>query len=338
MDEPLPDRALYPVGLAWFDYSIDYFELIPLDTLAAVRAGALTVLFYYHEGDNPAREKVRLDALCSQHGLSTDCYRFISGNTLAHELPGFVYFADHELFYWRNSVVWNHVAQPGSSPHTRARPYQFTLLSRLHKWWRATVITYLQDQQLLDRSLWSYNTVTMGDQPADNPIELGRFDGLRDRVDQFVAGAPYRCDSLTATQHNSHWIHVPEHYEDSYCNIVLETMYDAEQSGCAFLSEKTFKPIRHGQPFVIFGAPGTLAVLRDLGYRTFDSAIPNCYDLVQNNTERFVRTVQAVKHIVAQDPQVWSEQCLADAQHNQQVFLASKYNRLNTLYERLHND
>ena len=89
-DQPLPDRALYPIGLAWFDYSIDYFGMIPADTREYIKQGRLTVLFYYHEGDNPYRERDRLNALCVQHNLPTTCYRFISGNTQADCMPGFV--------------------------------------------------------------------------------------------------------------------------------------------------------------------------------------------------------------------------------------------------------
>jgi hypothetical protein len=42
----------------------------------------LRVLFYYHEGDNPARIKNRLDEL-QQSLLPPNCYVFVSGNTAA---------------------------------------------------------------------------------------------------------------------------------------------------------------------------------------------------------------------------------------------------------------
>jgi hypothetical protein len=177
--------------------------------------------------------------------------------------------------------------------------------------------------------------VSIGDREQDNPIEIDYFDGLRSDVASFLAGAPYTCDSLTADDHNNHHIVEKSHYSDSYCNIVLETHFDADGSSGAFLTEKTFKPIKHGQPFVIVGAPGSLQALRDLGYRTFDHAIDNRYDLETNNTQRWILVKRAIEQIHKQNLDQWFASCLADVLHNQQLFLSSKYDRLNTLYDKL---
>ena len=118
---------------------------------------------------------------------------------------------------------------------------------------------------------------------------------------------------------------------------MLETHYDADQSGGAFLTEKTFKPIKYGQPFVIVGSPGSLAALRKLGYRTFDHAIDNSYDLLENNTQRWQQTLRTIQQIQQQDMNAWFQRCVDDIKHNQQLFLASKYARLNSLLERLND-
>jgi hypothetical protein len=214
------------------------------------------------------------------------------------------------------------------------RSNDFTLLSRTHKWWRATVVADLHRSGLLTSSQWSYNTVSIGDQPEDNPIEIDTL-GLRQSVDTFLAGAPYTCDTLSANDHNDHHRAEISHYTNSYCNIVLETHFDADGSGGAFLTEKIFKPIKFGQPFVIVGAPRSLQALRDLGYRTFDHAIDNSYDLELNNTQRWIQLRSAIAQIKHQNMSQWFASCIDDARHNQQVFLSSKYNRLNSLLERL---
>jgi hypothetical protein len=128
---------------------------------------------------------------------------------------------------------------------------------------------------------------------------------------------------------------VPEHFEDSYCSIVMETLYDAEQSGGTFVSEKTFKPIRHAQPFVIFGTAGTLSTLRKLGYSTFDHAIDNSYDLETDNTKRFSKTLLTIEQILSQDLHKWYIKCREDIQHNQDLFVKHKYNRLLVLQQKL---
>jgi len=312
--------------MGFFNFGLDYFAMIPTQILES----QTTILFYYHEADNPYQIKQRLDTLCIQHGLPTTCYQFVSGNTAAVHIPGFHWFPDHELLYWnRNRAVT--VSELNLAP----RSYDFTLLSRTHKWWRATVVTDLHRSGLLDHSLWSYNTVDIGDLEQDNPIELDHFDHLRTDVKTFLSGAPYTCDQLTADDHNDHHKIKISHYTDSYCNIVLETHFDADGSGGAFLTEKTFKPIKFGQPFIIVGAAGSLQALRDLGYRTFDHAIDNSYDTEINNTQRWVKIKSAIAQIKQQNMAQWFASCIDDALHNQQVFLSSKYNRLNNLLERL---
>jgi hypothetical protein len=315
----------YTIGIGFFNFDVDYFALIP----PVILESKTPILFYYHEGDNPYTIKKRLDRLCQQHNLPTTCYQFVSGNTAANQIPGFHYFPDHELLYWHRNRA---VVPPDIN--LMPRPYDFTLLSRTHKWWRATVVTDLYRNGLLDCSQWSYNTVSIGDLEQDNPIEVDALN-IRDDVYKFLQQAPYTCDTLSAADHNNHHITKTNHYTDSYFHIVLETHFDVDGSGGAFLTEKTFKPIKFAQPFVVVGAAGSLQALRDLGYRTFDTVIDPSYDTVQDNTLRWI----AVKSVIAQIKQNTAQLFLAcqdDLQHNRQLFLSSKYNRLNSLLERLH--
>ena len=208
------------------------------------------------------------------------------------------------------------------------------MLSRIHKWWRATIVAYFKREGLFssdeqDLAYWSYNNISINDQPNDNPIMLEKFPGLEEYINVFLAGAPYTCDNLTADEHNQHWLLAEHLYSDSYLSVVLETLYDAEGSNGAFLTEKTFKAIRNAHPFIIFGCPGSVATLRRLGYRTFDQYIDNSYDLELNNTIRFLKATTAVRQLIwADDPHAWYLKCLEDIEYNQQLFVSSKYNRL----------
>jgi hypothetical protein len=329
----LTSNAYYTVGLGFFNFDVDYFALMSELVRRQLRREELTVLFYYHEGDNPFRIRDRLDELCQNHLLPPNCYRFVSGNTAANGIPGFVYFPDHELLYWhRNQTV------PPTPVHSNRRLRDFTVLSRTHKWWRATVMTDLHRAGLLSNSYWSYGTdIATDEAETDNPIEVDSLE-IREDIRQFLNKGPYSCDTLTHEQHNDHHLIETNHFTDSYCNIVLETHFDADGSGGAFLTEKTFKAIKHGQPFVIIGCPGSLAALRELGYRTFDHAINNNYDSIQNNTERWIAVRSAVAQLKSQDLHTWFESCRDDVEHNQQLFCSEKSQRLNTLLERIHND
>jgi hypothetical protein len=329
----LASGAYYTVGLGFFNFDVDYFALMSEQVRRHLRREELVVLFYYHEGDNPFRIRDRLDELCQNHLLPPDCYRFVSGNTAAEGIPGFAYFPDHELLYWhRNQQI------PPTPVHNNKRLRDFTVLSRTHKWWRATVMTDLHRTGLLDNSYWSYRTdVAIDEDETDNPIEVDTLE-IRTDIKQFLSNGPYSCDALTHEQHNDHHLIETTHYTDSYCNIILETHFDADGSGGAFLTEKTFKAIKHGQPFVVIGCAGSLSALRELGYRTFDHVIDNSYDTIQDNTERWIAVRSTIAKLKSQNLYTWFESCRSDVEHNQQLFCSTKAQRLNTLLERIRND
>lgn len=311
-----PQGSWYPVALAWHDFDCDYISLMSSVVLSRVRNRDIRILFYYHEGDNPAKIKQSIDMLCAAHNLPSDCYLFVSANTSAACLDRFYYFPDHEHFFRyvnRRQVI--------SDIHIGPRSHEFTALNRTHKWWRASCMADLHQSGVLDRSLWSYNTgCTIDDREEDNPLELESVVGWQDAVTDFVKNGPYFCDSNNHQSHNDHR-RVPESlYYNSYCHLVIETLFDADQSGGAFLSEKTYKAIKFGQPFVIIGTAHSLSTLRQQGYRTFDHAIDNSYDEITDNTKRWLAIRKSILEIQSQNMHEWFQQCLPDIKHNQDTF------------------
>jgi hypothetical protein len=251
---------------------------------------------------------------------------FVSGNTAAKKLPNFVYFADFELWYSQRNR-----ASPALEIHHDSRERDFTVLNRLHKSWRALAMTDLKHNGILDNSYWSYcETGKFVD--AECAIEIDDIAGLRTRTEKFLQSAPYISDELEHDQRNDHRTLVPKYHVNSYCNIVMETHFDI--GGGTFLTEKTFKPIKHGQMFFVAGPAGSLQVLRDLGYRVFDRVLDNSYDLEPNATQRWMSLTRSIFFTQPDLPQLF-ELCRADIEHNQQLFLASKKDRLNTLIKEI---
>jgi hypothetical protein len=328
VDSEWPADVFYPVGLGFFDFGIDYFELLPERIRTGLFFDDIRVLFYYHEGDNPFRIKARLDELCTKHDLRNNCYKFVSGNTAARDIPGFVYFADFELWYYQRNR-----SNPALEIHSQSREFEFTVLNRLHKSWRAAAMADLKSLDLLNKSYWSYCETGVFDD-TECPIEIDNFHGLRAYTEEFLKSAPYISDELDFDQRNDHSTLVPKYHVNSYCNIVMETHFDADQSGGAFITEKTFKPIKHGQLFFIAGPAGSLQVLRDLGYRVFDGILDNSYDNKSDHTQRWVALTQSIYLARLELPELF-EQARADIEHNQQLFQASKTDRLNTLIKEI---
>jgi hypothetical protein len=327
VEDHFPADSFYPVGIGFFDFSIDYFELMSSELRKKLRDQRVRVLFYYHEGDNPAHIKDRLDELASNHLLPSNCYVFVSGNTAAKTLPNFLYFTDFELWYYQRNKTF-----PALRIHHEPREREFTVLNRLHKSWRALAMTDLKHNGILDNSYWSYcETGKFVD--AECAIEIDHISGLRTRTEKFLQSAPYISDELDFDQRNDHSTLVPKYHVNSYCNIVMETHFDIENSG-TFLTEKTFKPIKHGQMFFVAGPAGSLQVLRDLGYRVFDSVLDNSYDLEPNATQRWQALTRSIFFTQPDLPQLF-ELCRSDIEHNQQLFQANKIHRLNTLIKEI---
>jgi hypothetical protein len=180
-------------------------------------------------------------------------------------------------------------------------------------------MSQLQQSLLLENSFWSYNTSCLvGDLPEDNPIPM--TDSEKELMHDFVNKGPYYCDSDNATAHNNHR-YVSDHlYTHSYCHLVLETLFDADQSNGTFITEKTYKCIKFGQPFVLVGPVGSLEALRQAGYRTFDHAIDNSYDQIKDNGQRWDAVKHAIGNIKKENLHQWYLKCLPDLIHNQQLF------------------
>lgn len=312
-----PVGAWYPVGLAWHDFECDYVALMSDILLHRLRCGEIRVLFYYHEGDNPAKIVDHLRTRFRQHGVPDNCFLFVSANDAAERLTQCVYFCDHQHFF-----RWVNRRQHPTVPNDQIRPHKFTALNRLHKTWRAHVMADLHSMGILNNSLWSYNhSRLVPDADQQHPLDTHRIPGWQKMTENFLANGPYVCDSSNMAIVNDHMLVNTELYTGSYLHVVLETFMDADASDGCFLTEKTFKCIKYGQPFVIIGTAGSLAQLRKEGYRTFDHVIDPRYDLIQDATDRYLEIRRLLGHLATTNLQKIFQDCLPDIWHNQQVFL-----------------
>jgi hypothetical protein len=81
----------------------------------------------------------------------------------------------------------------------------------------------------------------------------------------------------------------PSAWKSSFLHVVTETVIDRQH-----LTEKIFKPIAMGNPFVLVGGQGSLQYLRDYGFKTFGQWWDEGYDSIEDPAER----MQAVADVV----------------------------------------
>ena len=86
--------------------------------------------------------------------------------------------------------------------------------------------------------------------------------------------------------------------QDSFCSLVTESKFHSTMPN---FSEKTLRAIISGRPFILLAPPGTLQLLRDLGFKTFSKYWDESYDLETDSTKRFEKVMFVVKDILEKE-------------------------------------
>ena len=98
--------------------------------------------------------------------------------------------------------------------------------------------------------------------------------------------------------------------------LVLE---DTEPESPLFLSEKIFRSMYNKMPFIIFGKPGYLKLMRDFGYKTFDNIFDESYDFIEDRTERanfIAKEMQKFIQLGKKQKLILFESCKHVIEHN----------------------
>jgi hypothetical protein len=86
----------------------------------------------------------------------------------------------------------------------------------------------------------------------------------------------------------------PDDFVNSEISLILETEFDSSR---IHLTEKTFRPIACGHPFMLAAGPGALAYIRSYGFKTFAPWIDESYDQETDSALRLERIIKSMKQI-----------------------------------------
>jgi hypothetical protein len=89
-----------------------------------------------------------------------------------------------------------------------------------------------------------------------------------------------------------------EPYLATSFSLVSETVFSYPHS---FRTEKLWKPICIGHPFIVASNPGYYHDLHNLGFRTFGHLIDESWDSITDNQQRIERIVATVEDLCRQD-------------------------------------
>ena len=122
--------------------------------------------------------------------------------------------------------------------------------------------------------------------PAEN---VSIYDSVKvlpfDDAEQVFQNATLPMQFKNETDHPMHscWLSLFDESADSLLYLVTETVADGRRH---HLTEKTFKPIALGMPFVLAATTGSLEYLRSYGFKTFGHLWDESYDTIEDPHER----------------------------------------------------
>jgi len=93
-------------------------------------------------------------------------------------------------------------------------------------------------------------------------------------------------------------------YLNSWFSIVNETFYEEDAEYTMFHSEKIFKTILAGHPFILFGQHKSLRSLKRMGFKTFGKLWPEDYDSIVDPKERLQKIIDTIEYMCKLD---WKE-------------------------------
>jgi hypothetical protein len=138
---------------------------------------------------------------------------------------------------------------------------------------------------------------------------------------------------------SSCWLDQFDLCAESMIYHVSETVFFGRRQ---HLTEKTFKPIAMGMPFVLSAPAGSLAYLKQYGFKTFESIWNEEYDTVKNDIKRIAMLSQLLKrldNLTESEKNKMFKRCIPIIEHNWNHFYGGGFEKMlwTELTTMLHN-
>jgi hypothetical protein len=126
--------------------------------------------------------------------------------------------------------------------------------------------------------------------------QLSQRNDLLAHIPVFIEKCPLQLDIPVSATISPDFVFPLDLTTKSLFQIVTESeMSDGEHR--RRFTEKILKPIVGLQPFVIAGNPGSLELLRNMGFRTFGSLIDESYDQIGDPAQRLDAVFQQINRL-----------------------------------------
>ena len=282
---------------------------------------------------NPAEGSDTLRSHCIQWGIDDLVKQgqilLIGGGDMDAEWPHLQYdsFLPRILDYDENLEAINQSSQIYSKT---IKPYKFLFLNGRTRTHRKYLLEAFDKSGLLSQSLWTnldnsvagYKNIQLFD-GAENLMTRDRaiqrlppeyeFDFFKDRVALTPTSGFVKHELFDNT-----WGEIylnPMAYIDTYFSVVTETVFEYPYS---FRTEKIWKPIAMGHPWIAVANAGYYRDIKNLGFQTFGNLIDESFDQIDDNQKRINQIFHVVQDLCSQDLVELLRQARAICKYNQQ--------------------
>lgn len=274
--------------------------------------------YYYVSSDNTKVQSPKHSIwFFDQEPVHPESMRFISSVSDWYFTPGQKFFVTSErsatvdryaqgmnatsIYYFFHGIAANEWYR-----HYRwdrpdlTRPHQHTFISynnlvnsfRAH---RIDLLSRLYSRDLMSHGLVSFNSP--GAEEIENAISSNPW-YTNDSMDIFNQQKHNLLKSLTIDTDNvegylSATIDV-DNCRNSFVQVITETEFYKDK---LHLTEKVFKPMVAGQPFLLLAGQGNLAYLKEYGFKTFGDFWDESYDSIADPGERVAAVVKIVERL-----------------------------------------
>lgn len=236
-----------------------------------------------------------------------------------------------DIYYWCHAFIskdWYRYAQYDKQLLNNSHPEKDFLIY-CRDWsgsreYRLKFQELLFNENLLEHSITSIKKINSDNISVDDAVFINK-DFAVENIN-FLSYVPENMvDSDSSASYSS------DDIKKTKINIVLETVFDGTK---IHLTEKIFRPIACGQPFMLAAGPGSLEYLKSYGFRTFNPWIDESYDNEQNSAVRLKKIISAMKAFSVlsdKDKKSIYLEIKKIADYNKQWFFSEQFsNKVNT--------
>ena len=212
------------------------------------------------------------------------------------------------------------------------KPYKFLFLNGRYRPHRKYLIERFSHSGLLEHAIWSNLETRVGrsrhiklivnqQDLMTTPSKLKYLDAeyevdrYKDRINSNIENTFVKND-LFGHEWGEIYLN-PTPYIDTYFSLVTETVFDYPYS---FRTEKIWKPIVMGHPWIAVASQGYYRDMHNLGFKTFGNLIDESFDQIDSSQQRIERIAQVVEDLCTQDLAQFLASAEETCKYNQQHY------------------